>query len=131
MPAAAAAARAFSGERLAMARSSAFAARAKAGSKRSLIFATPRIPQRIFRSGPAMRRPPRCSFPVPLTPIGAWSRVEGHCTVRAGRQPQAPEQRRTEMCLLALFFRAVEDAPLVVGANREEMYARPGEPPRI
>ncbi len=35
------------------------------------------------------------------------------------------------MCLLALFFRAVDDAPLVVGANREEAYARPGLPPRI
>jgi uncharacterized protein with NRDE domain len=35
------------------------------------------------------------------------------------------------MCLLALFFRFVEDAPLVVGANREEFYARGGEPPRI
>ncbi|TMQ34598.1 MAG: NRDE family protein [Planctomycetota bacterium] len=35
------------------------------------------------------------------------------------------------MCLLALFFRVVEDAPVVVGANREEMYARGGEPPRI
>jgi hypothetical protein len=35
------------------------------------------------------------------------------------------------MCLLALFLRAVEDAPLVVGANREERYDRPGEPPQI
>jgi uncharacterized protein with NRDE domain len=35
------------------------------------------------------------------------------------------------MCLLALFFRTVEDAPLVVGANREEFYARGGEPPRL
>jgi uncharacterized protein with NRDE domain len=35
------------------------------------------------------------------------------------------------MCLLALFFRAVEDAPVVVGANREEFYARGGEAPRI
>jgi uncharacterized protein with NRDE domain len=35
------------------------------------------------------------------------------------------------MCLLALFFRVVEDAPVVVGANREELYARGGEPPRI
>jgi hypothetical protein len=35
------------------------------------------------------------------------------------------------MCLLALFFRAVPDAPLVVGANREEAYARGGEPPRL
>src|ERR1700682_4747780 len=35
------------------------------------------------------------------------------------------------MCLLALFFRAVPDAPLVVGANREEFYARGGEPPRL
>jgi uncharacterized protein with NRDE domain len=35
------------------------------------------------------------------------------------------------MCLLALFHRVVEDAPLVVGANREEHYHRGGEPPRI
>jgi uncharacterized protein with NRDE domain len=35
------------------------------------------------------------------------------------------------MCLLALFSRVVEDAPLVVGANREEFYARGGEPPRL
>src|SRR5262245_24113719 len=35
------------------------------------------------------------------------------------------------MCLLALFFRAVKDAPLVVGANREERYDRPGEPPHL
>ena len=35
------------------------------------------------------------------------------------------------MCLLALFFRVVEDAPLIVGANREEFYARGGEPPRM
>jgi uncharacterized protein with NRDE domain len=35
------------------------------------------------------------------------------------------------MCLLALFFRVVEDAPVVAGANREEFYHRGGEPPRI
>jgi len=35
------------------------------------------------------------------------------------------------MCLLALFYREVEDAPIVVGANREEFYARGGEPPQI
>jgi uncharacterized protein with NRDE domain len=35
------------------------------------------------------------------------------------------------MCLLALFFRVVEDAPVVLGANREELYARGGEPPRL
>lgn len=35
------------------------------------------------------------------------------------------------MCLLAIFYRAVDDAPLVVGANREELYARPAEPPQI
>jgi hypothetical protein len=35
------------------------------------------------------------------------------------------------MCLLAFFFRAVADAPLVVGANREEFYERDGEPPQI
>jgi uncharacterized protein with NRDE domain len=35
------------------------------------------------------------------------------------------------MCLLALFFRVVPDAAVVVGANREEAYARGGQPPRI
>jgi uncharacterized protein with NRDE domain len=35
------------------------------------------------------------------------------------------------MCLLALFFRVVEDAPVVAGANREEFYQRDGGPPRI
>jgi uncharacterized protein with NRDE domain len=35
------------------------------------------------------------------------------------------------MCLLALFFRVAEDAAVVVGANREEAYARGGEPPRL
>ena len=35
------------------------------------------------------------------------------------------------MCLLALFYRVVEDAAVVVGANREELYRRGGEPPRL
>jgi uncharacterized protein with NRDE domain len=35
------------------------------------------------------------------------------------------------MCLLALFFRVVPDAALVAGANREEAYARGGEPPQL
>jgi uncharacterized protein with NRDE domain len=35
------------------------------------------------------------------------------------------------MCLVALFFRAIEDAPVVVGANREEIYTRPGEVPAV
>jgi uncharacterized protein with NRDE domain len=35
------------------------------------------------------------------------------------------------MCLLALCSRVVDDAPLVVGANREEAYARGGEPPQV
>jgi uncharacterized protein with NRDE domain len=34
------------------------------------------------------------------------------------------------MCLLAVLFRATDDAPLVVAANREEFYARGGDPPR-
>lgn len=33
------------------------------------------------------------------------------------------------MCLLALLYRVVEDAPLLVGANREEYYRRGGTPP--
>src|SRR5436305_10671915 len=35
------------------------------------------------------------------------------------------------MCLLALFYRVVEDAAVIIGANREEAYARPGEPPQL
>jgi uncharacterized protein with NRDE domain len=35
------------------------------------------------------------------------------------------------MCLLALMSRVVEDAPLIVGANREELYSRGGEPPQV
>lgn len=35
------------------------------------------------------------------------------------------------MCLLALCFRVVEDAEVVVGANREELYARTGTPPQL
>jgi uncharacterized protein with NRDE domain len=35
------------------------------------------------------------------------------------------------MCLLALFFRVVEDAAVVVGANREEYHQRGGESPRL
>jgi hypothetical protein len=35
------------------------------------------------------------------------------------------------MCLVAVFFRVVDDAPVVVGANREEFYARGGEPPQL
>jgi uncharacterized protein with NRDE domain len=35
------------------------------------------------------------------------------------------------MCLLAILWRVVEDAPLLVAANREEAYARPGTPPQV
>lgn len=35
------------------------------------------------------------------------------------------------MCLLALFFQVVDDAAVVVGANREEYYQRGGEPPHL
>ncbi len=35
------------------------------------------------------------------------------------------------MCLLALLFRAVEDARVIVGANREEIFQRGGEPPAL
>ncbi len=35
------------------------------------------------------------------------------------------------MCLLVLCSRIVPDAPLVLGANREEAYARIGEPPQV
>jgi uncharacterized protein with NRDE domain len=35
------------------------------------------------------------------------------------------------MCLVAIFFRIVDEAPLIVGANREEFYARGGEPPQV
>jgi uncharacterized protein with NRDE domain len=35
------------------------------------------------------------------------------------------------MCLVAIFHRVAEDATLVVGANREEAYARGGEAPHV
>jgi uncharacterized protein with NRDE domain len=35
------------------------------------------------------------------------------------------------MCLLALLYGVLDDAPLVLGANREEYYQRGGEPPRL
>jgi uncharacterized protein with NRDE domain len=35
------------------------------------------------------------------------------------------------MCLLAILWRVVEDAPIIVAANREEAYARPGTPPQL
>src|SRR5262245_10899068 len=34
------------------------------------------------------------------------------------------------VCLIALFFRMIDDSPLVIGANREEEYARGGEAPQ-
>src|SRR5438270_332777 len=34
------------------------------------------------------------------------------------------------MCLLALLYRVTNDAAVVVAANREEFYARRGDPPR-
>lgn len=34
------------------------------------------------------------------------------------------------MCLLAIYFRVLDEVPLVIGANREEQYARQGEPPQ-
>src|ERR1700693_6340250 len=58
------------------------------------------------------------------------------CQARArfvGRSwPPIPANGKVgRMCLLALFYRVAEDAPVVVGANREEFYQRGGEPPRI
>jgi uncharacterized protein with NRDE domain len=35
------------------------------------------------------------------------------------------------MCLLAMLYRAVDGAPLLVAANREEAYARGGTPPAL
>src|SRR4051794_8734693 len=141
MPRAAAAARARSGERLATARTSACADRANAGSRRSLIRATPRIPQRslpvvgvmglsslaarVDSSSPGGGKSPRSLYNEagPLTTTGEAGTTPGE----AG----AGEDGRAIMCLLALFYRVVEDAPVVAGANREEFYRRGGEPPRL
>src|SRR5438132_5679988 len=35
------------------------------------------------------------------------------------------------MCTLVIAFRARADAPLIVAANRDELYARPSAPPRL
>src|SRR5262245_14820088 len=45
-------------------------------------------------------------------------------------QATTPDRRRKRMCLLAILHRVCADTPLVVGANREEYYARGGDPPR-
>src|SRR5437867_2206527 len=34
------------------------------------------------------------------------------------------------MCLIVALFKVVPDHPLIVGANRDERYSRPSEPPR-
>jgi uncharacterized protein with NRDE domain len=35
------------------------------------------------------------------------------------------------MCLVAVLWRVVPDAPLIVAANRDEAYGRPGTPPQL
>src|SRR5207253_2764050 len=91
---------------------------------------TPRMPQRSLRGNPL--RPARAGFSVSMRVTlrprsdafacaSLYNTGSGSTTLGAG----------PVMCLLALFYRVVEDAPLVVGANREEAYARGGEPPRI
>lgn len=35
------------------------------------------------------------------------------------------------MCLIAMLWRCVDDAPLIVAANREEAYDRPATPPQL
>src|SRR5436190_1112106 len=51
--------------------------------------------------------------------------------MRSAAAASAPPGQDALMCLLAVFFRVVDDAPVVAGANREEAYARGGEPPRL
>src|SRR5262249_12732785 len=115
MLAARAATAARSRERLAMAHSSARRALAKAGTSRSLILATPRMPQHSL------------SVVMVIVRAARGGGSSAHCTM--------PTDVRLEkerlMCLLAVFFRVAEDAPVVVGANREEYFARGGEPPRL
>jgi len=45
--------------------------------------------------------------------------------------PAREARRDASMCLFALFFRVVEDAPDVAGAHREEEYALGGLPPGL
>src|SRR5579871_6252602 len=106
-----AAAPARSGERLAMARRSAWAARRKAGSRRSLIRATPRMPQRsVALVGMGLSRLGRAGRDR--------SRKTPGTTVQYRRWGNQWQGEGPGMCLLALGFRVVEDAPVVVGANR-------------
>src|SRR5262245_46034335 len=109
MPATAAASRARSGDRLATARSSAFAARAKAGSRRSLILATPRMPQRTLVALVGMVRSSVVRGPLSVdrkfTLTVQCLRCPGH-----GQRTTDNGPRTNTMCLLALFFRVVEDA---------------------
>src|SRR5579871_3460929 len=99
-----AAARARSRSRLATARNSARGAKRNAGSRRWLIFATPRIPQHSFGNRAMVRRP--------------RSRVSSESLYNTGmaltRTGPSAYAENAVMCLLALFFRAVDDAPVVV-----------------
>jgi hypothetical protein len=75
-------------------------------------------------------RPPR----TPGRPCGGGAALWWRRRARAPRRPpvRGPVGRKESaaLCRLALFFRAVPDAP-VVGANREERHARPGDRPRL
>lgn len=86
--------------------------------------------------------------PAELAQLAFSAKAERFFHVRAPaipmlREPSSPfsryntgglahaDRRGPGMCLLALFYRVVEDAAIVAGANREEAYARGGEPPAI
>src|SRR3954468_7833202 len=146
MPAWAAAARDRSRSRLAMARRSARVALRKPGISRSLMFATPRMPQRSLVGWLTGR--------VRLDEVG---RVRVQCRwrfdQRAPRWPQVVGRifqsvffllvegeedglenpaydKEWPMCRLAILYRVCDDAPLGIGANREEYSPRGGDPPR-
>src|SRR5579883_2199746 len=123
MPAERAAPCALAASRLAMATRSARVAARKPGRRRLLILATPRMPQRSFAVGAMVLGSSRERFRVPGSLYNSRSRL-----TRTGPKLIAGD---TRMCLLALFFHAVDDTPVVVGANRDEFYARGGDPPRL
>src|SRR5207244_13127111 len=49
------------------------------------------------------------------------------------RRPERLRRRKASkpICFLAVYSRAIDGAPLIVAANREESYARGGTPPQL
>src|SRR5262249_10269236 len=63
-----------------------------------------------------------------------WGRKSANVRIIAfegARNRAIPAIECASMCLLAIFYRTLPDAPLLVAANREEFFDRPFLPPHV